>query len=283
MNRAPIVAGMFYPSDPVELARQASALCLPEKLAAEELLRPKPLARMVMLPHAGYVYSGRVAGLTLAQVDLPQDLVLLGPCHRVRGQGLSVWGSGKWVTPLGEISVAEDLAAELLNSQADFVEEKEPHLQDHCLEVLLPLLKMRRPDLKIVPVAVSAHEPAKLRLAALTLAEIIHNRTVSGLEAPALIVSSDMSHYLPQAETTRLDNLALEKVLALDGPGLYQTVSQHNISMCGVLPATLALQTCKALGAKEGRLVKYATSGEVSGDFKQVVGYAGVVVECPPD
>lgn len=278
MNRAPIVAGMFYPSDPAELAKQASELCLPQNMEAEELLRARPIARMVMLPHAGYVYSGRVAGLTLAQVDLPQDLILLGPCHRVRGHGLSVWGSGNWVTPLGQIPVAEDLAAELLNSQADFVEEKEPHLQDHCLEVLLPLLKMRRPDLKIVPVAVSLHDPAKLRLAALTLAEIIHRRSLSGLEAPALIVSSDMSHYLPQAETTRLDSLALEKVLALDGPGLYQTVSKHNISMCGVLPATLALQTCKALGANEAKLIKYATSGEVSGDFKQVVGYAGVVV-----
>ncbi len=153
-----------------------------------------------------------------------------------------------------------------------------PHLEDQCLEVLLPLLKTVRPDIRIVPIAVSEEDPDKLHLAGLGLAKVIKHRILEGKEAPMLIVSSDMNHYLSQEETCIKDELALEAILAIDGKALYSQVLKKNISMCGVLPATVALQACRDLGASNAILVKHATSGEVNGDWKHVVGYAGVVI-----
>ena len=277
--RPPIVAGLFYPAEPGELARQASELTTPDYVNAEDLDYQKINPTMLMLPHAGYMYSGRVAGLTISKANLPQTLIILGPCHRIRGQGFSVWPSGSWSTPLGPVPVNEELAAEIINSDGDFSAETAPHLQDHCIEVLLPLLKIVRPDLNIVPIAVSEQSTTKLRLAALNLAEIIHRYTAnSNLPPPLLVVSSDMSHYISHEQAQAQDALALQAILNIDGPALFNTVAEHNISMCGVLPASLALQTCKALGATKAQLISYATSGEVSGDMSKVVGYAGVII-----
>ena len=232
-----------------------------------------------MLPHAGYVYSGRVAGLTISKVNLPQTLIIMGPCHRVRGQGLSVWDKGSWSTPLGPVPVNEELAAAIINSDGDFTAETTPHLQDHCIEVLLPLLKIVRSDINIVPIAVSEQSATKLRLAALNLAEVIHRfQEANPGQELCIVVSSDMSHYISQEQAKTLDGMALDAVLNIDGNALYNTVIKNNISMCGALPASLALQTCKVLGAKRAQLVSYATSGEVSGDLSKVVGYAGVIV-----
>ena len=279
MIRPAIVAGLFYPADPGELARQASDLTTPDYVNTEDLAQQKINPLMLMLPHAGYVYSGRVAGLTISKVNLPQTLIIMGPCHRVRGQGLSVWDKGSWSTPLGPVPVNEELAAAIINSDGDFTAETTPHLQDHCIEVLLPLLKIVRSDINIVPIAVSEQSATKLRLAALNLAEVIHRFQEANPEQElCIVVSSDMSHYISQEQAKTLDGMALDAVLNIDGNALYNTVIKNNISMCGALPASLALQTCKVLGAKQAQLVSYATSGEVSGDLSKVVGYAGVIV-----
>ena len=279
MIRPAIVAGLFYPADPGELARQASDLTTPDYVNTEDLAQQKINPLMLMLPHAGYVYSGRVAGLTISKVNLPQTLIIMGPCHRVRGQGLSVWDKGSWSTPLGPVPVNEELAAAIINSDGDFTAETTPHLQDHCIEVLLPLLKIVRSDINIVPIAVSEQSATKLRLAALNLAEVIHRfQEANPGQELCIVVSSDMSHYISQEQAKTLDGMALDAVLNIDGNALYNTVIKNNISMCGALPASLALQTCKVLGAKRAQLVSYATSGEVSGDLSKVVGYAGVIV-----
>lgn len=279
MIRPAIVAGLFYPAEPGELAREASELTTPNYVNAEELDQQKINPMMLMLPHAGYVYSGHVAGLTISKVNLPQTLIILGPCHRIRGQGLSVWSKGSWATPLGPVPINEELAEAIVNSDADFTAETLPHLQDHCIEVLLPLLKIVRPDINIVPIAVSEQSATKLRLAALNLAEIIHRfQEANPSHSLCMVVSSDMSHYISHEQAKTLDAMALEAMLNIDGVSLYTTVMENNISMCGVLPASLALQTCKVLGASQAQLASYATSGEVSGDMSKVVGYAGVIV-----
>lgn len=279
MIRPAIVAGLFYPAEPGELARQASELTTPNYVNAEDLQQQKINPLMLMLPHAGYVYSGRVAGLTISKVNLPKTVIILGPCHRVRGQGLSVWSHGSWATPLGPVPVNEELATAIVNSDGDFSAETAPHLQDHCIEVLLPLLKIVRSDINIVPIAVSEQSATKLRLAALNLAEVIHRFQKANPEHElCIVVSSDMSHYISHEQARALDAMALDAVLNIDGVSLYTTVMQNNISMCGVLPASLALQTCKVLDAKQAQLVSYSTSGEVSGDMSKVVGYAGVII-----
>ena len=279
MIRPAIVAGLFYPAEPGELARQASELTTPNYVNTEDLDQPKIDPIMLMLPHAGYVYSGQVAGLTISKVNLPETVIIMGPCHRVRGQGLSVWSKGSWATPLGPVPVNEQLAAEIVNCDGDFTAETTPHLQDHCIEVLLPLLKIVRPNINIVPIAVSEQSATKLRLAALNLAEVIHRfQETNPNHKLCIVVSSDMSHYITQEQAKSLDGMALDAMLKLDGVALYNTVMQNNISMCGVLPACLALQTCKVLGATQAQLASYASSGEVSGDMSKVVGYAGVIV-----
>lgn len=276
MNRPAIVAGAFYPGGLIQAVSQADLLTAPAFSNDDDQPKPKPL--MLMLPHAGWVYSGKVAGMTIAAADLPQDMIILGPCHKAVGQGLSVWSSGYWETPVGAVPVNEELAAQIIESDSGYKSDTVPHAQDHCIEVLLPLLKAVRKDLRIVPIAVSQPDPDKLRIAALALAEIILSYEKAGKERPCIIVSSDMSHYISSDEARKQDARALEAVVQIDGPALYETVRKHNISMCGVLPATLALQTCKALGASEAQLISYANSGMINGDMDRVVGYAGVMI-----
>ena len=274
MIRQAIVADMFYPAGRARAASEAAMLTSP--LAGDGEAKISPL--MIMLPHAGWVYSGRVAGMVIARAEIPKDLIILGPCHRVRGKGLGVWDKGAWETPLGAVPVNEKLASEIIESGGGFEADYAPHEQDHCIEVLLPLLKIGQPELKIVPIAVSEPDPAKLFAAGGALAGVMRQCEASGGEMPLLVVSSDMSHYISHDAACKQDAKALEAMVDLRPEELYRVVGEENISMCGVLPATLALQACKNLGASKGELISYATSGQVSGDMDRVVGYAGLMV-----
>jgi len=233
---------------------------------------------MIMLPHAGWIYSGRVAGMVIASSEIPRDLIILGPCHRVRGKGFGVWGKGFWETPLGTVPVNEELAAEIIASGGGFEADYAPHEQDHCIEVLLPLLKIAQPLISIVPIAISNPDQHALLNAGKALADVLGQCQAEGKEMPLLAVSSDMSHYISHDDACRQDAKALEAMARLSPEELYQVVGENNISMCGVLPATVGLQASKLLGAGKAELVSYATSGQVSGDMDKVVGYAGLVV-----
>ena len=274
MLREAIAAGLFYPGDPVQAASEAALLTSP--FGGE--MQPETAPLLLMLPHAGWVYSGRVAGMVIAGCQLPDDLIILAPCHKVRGAGLGVWDKGAWATPLGNIAVNEELAAEIIAAGNGFQADFAPHEQDHAIEVLLPLLKIANPEIRIVPVAVSTHDLQALLQAGKALAGVIASRRAAGKPSPLLVVSSDMSHYISDADAKKQDAKALEAMFSLDPQALYHTVGAHNISMCGVLPATLALQSCRELGAVKAELKAYATSGQVSGDLEHVVGYAGVVI-----
>lgn len=271
-KRHPVVAGQFYPGQGQALARTVAGLL--------EGAGPQETARtlLAMVPHAGYVYSGAVAGRTLGAARLADHILLFGPNHTGRGRPLAVWPSGAWEIPDRLVGVDTELAAALLAASPHLVPDATAHLEEHSLEVVLPFLAATNPACLVVPVCVSEPDPTVLREVAQAMAGVLAKRP----DPVSIVVSSDMSHYIPQDVAKRRDALALDRVLALDPEGLYAVVRQNGITMCGVLPMVLGLYLAKALGAQEAVLAAYATSGEVSGDYHQVVGYAGVLVRGRP-
>lgn len=270
--RRPVVAGQFYTANPSELRGQVLAY-----LAAGEPAEAKHTL-LAMVPHAGYVYSGIVAGKTLGRASLGETVVLLGPNHTGRGQSVAVWPGGEWHTPLGAVAVDTAFVSRLVKTDPVFALDTTAHMHEHSLEVVLPFLQECRPGLKIVPVAVASPSPEVLARCGAALARCIRDMPEG---AVSMVVSTDMSHYVPHEEARRLDHLALAMVRSLDPEGLYETVRAHGISMCGLFPMTAALVACRLLGAVRAELVDYATSGETSGDMDRVVGYAGAIVPAP--
>jgi hypothetical protein len=268
MDRPAAVAGRFYTADPRALGLEVASY-----LALAETPEEAPTL-LAMVPHAGYVFSGPVAGRTLGEARLAPLVVLLGPNHTGRGRPLALWPSGRWVVPGGGLDVDTELAEALLHAEPRLAADTAAHAQEHSLEVVLPFLAARNPQTTIVPLCVAEPRYAELEAVAASLAGVLG---VLGRPA-SLVVSSDMSHFLPDAQTRRVDARALEPVLTLDPRGLYDTVRAQGISMCGVLPMTLGLLAAKALGATSARLAAYGTSAAASGDASRVVGYAGVIV-----
>jgi len=263
MDREPAVAGRFYPERGDELAREVSGLLGDTAGAAP--------AMAVLAPHAGYVYSGGVAGATFARVTVPERAVVLCPNHTGLGQRVALWPDGSWRTPLGRVPVDPDLTA-ALRACPGVRADRTAHLAEHALEVQLPFLQARRPGVAIAALCLGPLSAD----ACLALGEAL---ALALRERPALLVaSSDMSHYVPAEEARRKDAQALDRFLALDARGLFETVEREDISMCGFIPATVALAAARALGASQAELVRYANSGDVNGDRERVVGYAGAVV-----
>lgn len=263
--REPAVAGRFYPADPDRLQRQVEAL-----LGTPNASEP---ALAVMAPHAGYVYSGRVAGRTFARVRVPVSAVVLCPNHTGLGVRRSLWARGAWRVPGVQVPVDEELAASI-GRYAELEEDGEAHLREHAIEVELPFLLARQAQLKVVPICLAGLSLRECHEVGRGLA-----RAIREAERDVLIVaSSDMSHYISAEEAARLDRVALERIQALDPDGLYEAVTRLGISMCGYIPATASLVAARELGASRAELVEYGNSGEASGDFSQVVGYAGMVI-----
>ncbi len=268
--RQPIVAGRFYPALPAELKEEIDSYKMGE--AGEKI---EPL--MLVLPHAGYMFCGRIIAKTLGRVTLPDTLIMLGPNHTGRGTALSVWPEGEWLTPFGKAEVDRELAGEIISSNNGFQPDTTAHAFEHSLEVLLPFLQDINPAVRMVPVAVATGDPAALKRAASALAGIIAAHRARGRNI-TLLVSSDMNHFDNQDVTVRKDGLALECLAALNPDGLLQTVKENNISMCGVWPASLALYAALELGAQKAEIAAYGTSAAASGDSSRVVGYAGAVI-----
>ena len=265
MDREPAVAGSFYPADRARLARDVAALLAPAGAP------PPAPALGVLVPHAGYVYSGAVAGATYARVAVPGRVVVLCPNHTGLGAAVALWPDGAWRTPLGAVPIDAELTEELLASP--LVEaDRAAHLGEHALEVQLPFLQALRPDVRLVALCLGPL-PAERALA-------LGHALAAALRArPALLVaSSDMSHYVSADAARRLDGHALQRLLALDARGLHELVRRERISMCGVVPATVMLAAAGELGAQQAELVRYAHSGDVTGDHRSVVGYAGALV-----
>ena len=266
MNRMPAVAGQFYPGTASGLAKTLKELTrdVPAKLPAIA----------VISPHAGYVYSGPVAGELFSSVRVPSRAIVFCPNHTGIGDQAAIMSRGSWRMPWGDVPLDEGLADRLTASCPLLREDSSAHAREHSLEVQLPFLHRFRPDLRIVPVALGHLSLEECR----DLGEGVASALSGEAEMPLLVASSDMSHYVPDAVARRKDRMAIDRVLALDPEGLYRTVRAERISMCGVIPATVVLFAALRIGATSARLVKYATSGETSGDFDQVVGYAGLAV-----
>ncbi len=274
-ERAPAVAGYFYPGEPDKLAATVKSLLNAAERPGTQEIIDKPL--MIMVPHAGYIYSGKVAAECLARTRLPETVFLLGPNHTGKGQRLSVWPGGCWRTPLGSVPVDEGLVKLLTDSDAGFAPDTAAHVGDHCLEVVLPFLQVLVPTVRIVPISVAWPDLKGLKRAAEVLTLALEALEAEG-RAACMLVSSDMSHFLRDDNARSVDAVALERLLALDPEGLFNTVLGQRISMCGVLPATLALFAANMRGAAQARQTAYATSGDVSGDKGRVVGYSSVIV-----
>lgn len=267
--RHPAVAGRFYPRDPDDLRAEAR-----EYLSQSEEKNAPQRAIGCMAPHAGYMYSGHVAGAVFGQVEVPRRCVVICPNHTGMGRALSIMSAGAWETPLGDVPIDAALAAALKARFSGLQEDWAAHQAEHAAEVELPFLQLRQPELTFVPIALGTRQFESLEQLGLALADVI-----SAQSDPVLIVaSSDMNHYESDAVTRVKDHRAIERILTLDPRGLYDVVTQQDISMCGFGPAVAMLTAARQLGAKSADLVKYATSGDVSGDRNMVVGYAGVVV-----
>ncbi len=273
MTRQPRFAGSWYPGDAGSLRKAVEGYV--------SAGGPASPAVGLISPHAGYTYSGAVAGRGFAAVEVPATVFLLGPAHRYAPGAVCVWDGGSWATPLGEVEIDTELRQSLLDNCREAAPEGASHEAEHSLELQVPFLQVRRPPeakpaLKIVPVIVAAHDAAVLRSLGEAIAKALETRG-EGPEA-LVVASSDMTHYESAASAKEKDGLALERVEALDPEGLLEVVGKRRISMCGVAPAAAMLFAAKALGARRAERVAYATSGEVTGDTSEVVGYAAVAV-----
>jgi AmmeMemoRadiSam system protein B len=266
MIRPPAVAGRFYTSDARELARQIKEFCS----NGEE----KIPALGCVVPHAGYLYSGAIAGAVYAALEIPAKCVLLGPRHFPRGESMAILTEGTWQTPFGEAVIDSALAKELARACPDLREDVRAHEREHSLEVQLPFLQQLGRGVQFVPVVLGTDSYEHLERLGNAAAQVI-----SAQREPVLIVaSSDMNHYEDDALTRVKDRLAIDRVLALDPRGLYDTVRSEGITMCGYAATVAMLVAMQRLKAKQGKLIGYATSGDVTGERDEVVGYAGIIL-----
>ncbi len=265
MIREPAVAGAFYPASAAELASGVDRF-----LAAGK--GPAAPALGMVVPHAGYIYSGGVAGAAYAHVAVPPRVILMGPNHTGLGFSRAALAPAEsWRTPLGRAPRDEPVWT-ALSAAPGVASDAAAHAREHSLEVQLPFLQRVRPELTMTALCLAHLSYAECERLAGAVAS-------AARQASALVVaSSDMSHYLPAVEARAADHRALEPLLALDAEGLYRRVHEEEITMCGIIPAVVMLLAARALGARSAELVRYAHSGEVSGDDERVVGYAGVIV-----
>ena len=273
--REAAVAGQFYPASQTELLREVEEFMGQRNPArGNEAGSKRVRALGVIAPHAGYVYSGAVAGAVYAHIEVPRKVIVLCPNHTGLGEPLAITSSGSFRTPLGDARIDSTLAEALKKAFPLLREDPAAQLNEHAVEVQLPFLQVMRDDLLFVPITVGTGQFEVLTALGVVLAKVIGECG----EPVLMVASSDMNHYEDDAETRVKDALAIEQVLGLQPQGLFQTVRGQQISMCGYGPAVAMLTAALRLGATSAELVKYATSGDVSGDRAHVVGYAGIAV-----
>ncbi len=266
--RKPVVSGQFYPSNAKDLNAMISSF-------ADQGARKNDVIGCV-LPHAGYVYSGKVAVATISRVNIKDSVVLLGPNHTGLGADFSIMPQGSWQTPLGNVEINSELANSFLSKSSHLKADAAAHLDEHSLEVELPILQYFRRDFRIVPIAIKIGNLSALNEIAQSLAGVINENNLKS--SVIFIASSDLTHYEPQESAEKKDALAIEAITALDEQRLELVIKKFDISMCGFAPVAVLLKAAKILGAKTGRLIKYQTSADANKDTSSVVGYAGITI-----
>jgi MEMO1 family protein len=270
MIRQPAVANQFYPGREEDLKKDISSRIKP---ATGEQKKEKVLA--LVSPHAGYVYSGNVAGAVYAAADITKEVIVIGPNHHGLGAQFAVMAQGVWRMPWGDMIINEKLANLLIEESRWLSADDQAHMQEHSVEVQLPFIHHIKPDVEFVPIVLGRADFILCEEIGTAIA-----RAIKRFKRPVVIIAStDMTHYESQESAKYKDQLAIDKILSLDPAGLLETVDKNNISMCGVIPTTIALIASKELGATTAHLAAYATSGDISGDYKYVVGYAGFIIQ----
>lgn len=268
--RPPAVAGRFYPHKREALLREVDRYLEPTSPAEE----PIEKAIGCVVPHAGYMYSGHVAGAVYRLLPPCSRYIILGPNHWGRGAALAIMSTGQWQTPLGQIPIDSELARAIQSECRTVSEDAEAHTGEHSLEVQIPFLQRHSGSFTFVPIAIGLVDYLTLE----TLGRAVANAVRGSKEHVIVVASSDMNHYEPDDVTREKDEKAIEKILALDPKGLLEVIREENISMCGYAPTIAMLTAANELGAREGRLIRHATSADTGGDRDSVVGYAGIIV-----
>jgi hypothetical protein len=268
MIRLPAVAGRFYPDDPERLRAAVDSFLAGS--AEEKIVHP----RACLVPHAGYKYSGHVAGEVYRRIQIPARVILLGPRHFPRGAPFAILSDGGWQTPLGVAPIDHLLAGRIVRAFPLLREDAVAHGAEHSLEVQLPFLQRLSPSFAFVPIVIGPAQWEPLEALGRALAGVI----AAEPEPILLIASSDMNHYESDGVTRLKDRKAIDQILALDPRKLFDAVRDEKISMCGYAAAVAVLIAAQELGASEAELVRYGTSGEVNGDLREVVGYAGILI-----
>lgn len=266
MQRQPAVAGQFYSGNSTTLRSDLTAL-IPETRGTKKVAG-------IIAPHAGYVYSGAIAGAVYAAIEIPSTVLIIGPNHHGAGAGAALYPDGQWLTPLGPVTIDTRLNSLLLDNVPYISSDSSAHEYEHSLEVQVPFIQYLRPDATISALCLAQGDFEAVRRIGEGVATALR-----AFEGDVLIVaSSDMTHYESAESARRKDDLALDRVLGLDPAGLLKICRQERISMCGVVPTAVMLVAAKSLGASHADLVRYGTSGDVTGDDRQVVAYAAVSV-----
>jgi AmmeMemoRadiSam system protein B len=266
MIRKAAWSGKFYPRSENDIRLQISEFSVGNE--------NKVSAKAVLVPHAGYIYSGNVAAQVYSGILLPKRFIIISPNHWEGRTSIALDTSDEWETPMGILKVDKELSEKIMENSAGIKKAPSAHLKEHAIEVQLPFLQFHLGnDFTFVPITMLS--PARSALE--DLSKAIESAVKSVSEPVLLIASSDMSHYINHNDAVRIDRMAIDKILSLDPEGLYKTVTENRISMCGLHCVYTVLKTALKLGCKKAELIKYATSGEESGDYDEVVGYAGVI------
>jgi len=267
MIREPAVAGQFYPGSPAELREMLAGL-VDEKAAKEDIIG-------LIMPHAGYIYSGAVAGAAISRVKFRDTFIVMGPNHTGLGKPLSIMTNGIWRMPMGDVKIDSELAKHILESSKHLEEDSDAHRYEHSVEVQLPFLQYFSPKIKLVPIVLSGAPGSIYKEIGREIAEAI--KTLK--RRVVIVASSDMTHYEPQSSARRKDDYAIGAILALDEDELLRRIGELGITMCGYAPAVALIAAAKELGAGSAELVRYQTSGDTTGDYSSVVGYAGIIIK----
>jgi len=270
MIRRPAVAGQFYPADPQEVKKTIENF----GLSGKKFVKEKAIA--CVLPHAGYIYSGKVAAETLSAIDFPATCIIMGPNHSGFGEKYSLMREGEWQTPFGNVRIDTPLADELLKNSIYLLDDPIAHTQEHSVEVQLPLIQeIARREFSFVPIVLSWGSHAVYK----DIAEAIVKSIVTTKKQVLVIASTDMTHYESQLSASHKDDEAIKSILKFNEQELLEKIERLQISMCGYVPVVITLLAAKKLGAKRSYLVSYQTSGDVTNDYESVVGYAGIIMQ----
>ena len=277
MLRRPAVAGSFYPRNPEDLKKLIEDCFLDEagvcKIPELNSFTGSDYPINVMVPHAGYQYSGAIASHSYCQIvqnGFPEVFIILSPNHTGLGSEISVFNEGQWITPLGTVDVEDEFADAIISASDIAVPDFNAHLYEHSIEVQLPFLQYFSNDFKIVPITMGSQTFS----ASSDLANAIYEAANKLNKSYCVIASTDLSHFNNQEKANKVDGFVLEDIGEMNEFKLFEEVVQYNITMCGYGPVITTISLSKRTDKTDCEILAYRTSGDVTGDFSSVVGYA---------